>query len=83
MAKKIQTITTCTCDLCGNECAEAEGTVEIQIDGGDGRDVGPGFIRGCFAVFLPYGVDGVDGGEVCRTCLLKWLGVYVKNQGMA
>ena len=80
MAKKTQTVTTCTCDLCGNECDEADGIVEIQVDGGDGRDVGPGFIRGRIAAFLPY---RADRGEVCKLCLLKWLGVYVKNQGMA
>lgn len=80
MAKKTQTVTTCTCDLCGNECDETDGIVEIQVDGGDGRDVGPGFIRGRITAFLPY---RSERGEVCKPCLLKWLGVYVKNQGMA
>lgn len=80
MTKNTQTITTCTCDLCGSGCDEKDGIVEIQVDGGDGRDVGPGFIRGQIAAFLPY---RTERGEVCKPCLLKYLGVYIKNQGMA
>ena len=79
MAKKTQTITTYTCDLCGSECDEIDGIVEIQVDSGDGRDIGPGYIRGRIAAYLPY---RADRGEVCKPCLLKWLDVYVKNQGM-
>lgn len=77
MAKKTQTVT--TCDLCGDECSETDNLIEIQVDGGDGRDVGPSLIRGQVAVFLPY---RTERGDICKPCLLRWLGVYVKNHGM-
>lgn len=80
MTQRTETVTTCTCDLCGSPCRKMDGEIEIQVHGGDGRDVGPGFIRGRIAAFLPY---AANDGEVCKVCLLKWLGVYVKNQGAA
>lgn len=80
MAKTTKTETMYTCDLCRRECASDDGCIEIQVSNGDGRDVGPGFIRGRLAVFLPY---VADNGELCKPCLLKWLGKYVAQQGMA
>ena len=74
MVKKTKTIITCTCDLCGNECNENDNIVEIQVDREWGWNIGPGFMRGRIAAFLPY---RADRGEVCKPCLLKWLGVYV------
>ncbi len=80
MAQKITTTTTCTCDLCGAECDVKDGEIEIQVNSGDGRDAGPGFIRGRMAVCLPY---QTADGDICKPCLLKWLGTYARNQGMA
>lgn len=80
MTKRIQTIASFSCDLCGNDCADTDNTIEIQVNEGDGRDVGPAFLRGRITAYIPY---GADRGDVCRPCLLKWLSVWVRNQAMS
>ena len=30
MARKTKMITICTCDLCGNECLETDGNIEVE-----------------------------------------------------
>jgi len=73
-------ISICTCDLCKQECQESDNRIEIQIDNGDGRDVGPGYLVANLRLELPY---RVSGGVICRPCSMKWLSRYVKNQGMS
>lgn len=80
MGIKVKTVEEVTCDLCGNDCRKGDGKIEIQINNGDGRDVGPGFIRAEFRSFQPY---GVNDGIVCAPCKMKWLRKYVEMEGMA
>lgn len=74
MGKTTRTVTECTCDICGKECGERDGKIQIPINHGDGRDVGPAVIRGVLNVTQPY---GVKVGLVCMECKKKWLSYYV------
>ena len=74
MGISTRTVTEINCDLCSEECGASEGVIDIQINGGDGRDVGPSTLRAAFRLDVPY---GVSGGIICKTCKLKWLGIYL------
>lgn len=76
MGVTTRTITTCTCDVCGKECQQGEGVIAIQVNSGDGRDVGPATINGTLTFNQPY---GCDKGIVCRSCKLEWLRRYVDS----
>lgn len=80
MGIKTQTVMTCTCDMCHAECGQWDGEIKIQVDGGDGRDVGPGYIKGSLKVTLPY---RVSDGIICHDCKIKWLAAYVAQFNQA
>lgn len=69
-------VTTYTCDLCHSECNESDSKIYIQVNGGDGRDVGPAYIEGALSFTQPY---GVSGGILCRSCKKKFLEEYLKT----
>lgn len=77
MGVTTKTVTVCTCDVCGKECQPQEGYVSIEVNGGDGRDVGPATISGMLTFNQPY---GCDRGVVCRSCKLEWLRRYLDAQ---
>jgi len=68
----------CTCDVCDNPCDQYESRFEIQINGGDGRDVGPSKIRGLITVEHPY---RCSSGVVCKKCQKEWLQRYINTLG--
>ena len=72
-----KTITIVTCDICGNQCGKDDGAISIQVNGGDGRDVGPATIDGELRFTQPY---GVSNGIICRACKVKWLRQYIEQQ---
>ena len=76
MGIKQVTITTCTCDVCGEDCAKDESALKIQINSGDGRDVGPSYIYAKISVEHPY---GCSNGIVCRKCQKEWFSHYFKE----
>lgn len=63
-----------TCDICGAECKATSGDIIIQVNGGDGRDVGPALITAKLRFSQPY---GCSNGIVCVGCKLKYLSDYV------
>ena len=63
-----------TCDVCGTECHENDGEIRVQVNGGDGRDVGPATILGRLVFDQPY---GCSNGIVCANCKRKWLTKYL------
>lgn len=65
-----------TCDICESECGEKDGQINIQVNGGDGRDVGPATVEGNISFFQPY---GVSDGIICVACKKKWLTKYVES----
>lgn len=67
-------ITVCTCDLCGSECGNGDGEIAIQVNSGDGRDVGPATINANLVFNQPY---GCHKGVVCEVCKFKWLRRYI------
>jgi len=77
MGVTTRTVTVCTCDVCQRECQPDEGRITIEVNGGDGRDVGPATISGMLTFHQPY---GCDKGVVCRACKIKWLRRYVDAQ---
>lgn len=68
-----KTVTTVTCDICGNQCGESDGEIRIQVNSGD-RDVGPATIDGELRFTQPY---GVSNGIICMSCKHKWLQLYL------
>lgn len=44
MGIQTKTVVTCTCDVCGEACCPEDNKLSIEINGGDGRDVGPSTI---------------------------------------
>lgn len=76
MGIKETTVTTITCDICGNQCGRKDGEIEIQVNGGDGRDVGPATITGELRFHQPY---GVSNGILCRSCKVKYLKTYLSR----
>lgn len=69
-----KTIRVVTCDVCGQSCGEQESEISIQVNGGDGRDVGPAHIYGTLRFNQPY---GCIKGIVCKACKREWLKRYV------
>lgn len=76
MGVSTRTVTVISCDLCGDECGAFDGVIEIEVNSGDGRDVGPATLTAAFRLDRPY---GVQGGIICKTCKLKWLGIYLER----
>lgn len=74
MGISTKTITKITCDLCGAECGALDGVIEIKVNSGDGRDVGPATLTAAFSLDQPY---GVQGGIICEECKFKWLRAYI------
>lgn len=71
-----KTVRICTCDVCQQPCGEQDGNIKIQVNSGDGRDVGPAHIHGALRFDQPYGcVNGI----VCSRCKLEWLKRYVND----
>lgn len=69
-----KTVRAVTCDVCQKPCGEHGGDIRIQVNGGDGRDVGPAHIYGSLRFVQPY---GCTKGIVCKACKLEWLKRYV------
>ena len=76
----VKQVTLCTCDICGSECDKHDGEFGVQVNGGDGRDVGPAYVRGTIFFEQPY---GCTAGILCHTCKIKWLARYLKEQEQA
>ena len=76
MGISTRTVTEISCDLCAVECSASDGVIDIQINSGDGRDVGPATLTAAFRLDVPY---GVSGGIICKACKLKWLGIYLTS----
>lgn len=76
MGIETKTIRIITCDICGSACGEDDGKIKIQVNSGDGRDVGPATIEGRVSFFQPY---GAQNGIVCVPCKKKWLSNYISN----
>ena len=76
MGISTKTVTEITCDLCGAECSVFYGVIDIQVNGGDGRDVGPATLTAAFRFDQPY---GVQGGIICEACKFKWLRIYLAS----
>lgn len=70
MGISTKTIAEITCDLCGAECSAFDGAINIRVNSGDGRDVGPATLTAVFRLDQPY---GVQGGIIFRACKFKWL----------
>lgn len=66
-----------TCDICGNQCSESDGDIQIKVNSGDGRDVGPAYITGSLRFDQPY---GCSNGIICRSCKIKYLKKYMEQQ---
>ena len=77
MGISTKTITVCTCDICGAECSMTDNEIYVQVNGGDGRDVGPAYVYGDLLFCQPY---SVDKGVVCKACKIKWLKRYIAEQ---
>ena len=65
-----------TCDICHEGCNEEDGRIEIQVNGGDGRDVGPATINGYLTFTQPY---QVSCGIICKDCKKKYLRKYLET----
>ncbi len=76
MGIKQTVITECYCDICRNKCEPNDGIIKIQVNGGDGRDVGPAYINGALSFYQPY---GCSDGIVCHQCKVKFLQRYLKD----
>lgn len=77
MGIKTHTVTVATCDMCHAECGGTDGEIRIQVNNGDGRDVGPAFVSGELRFDQPY---GVSGGILCQACKFKWLRKYLEQE---
>jgi hypothetical protein len=71
-----RTIKDATCDICMAECGEYDGDIEVRVNNGDGKDVGPAYITGTLRFYQPY---GVSSGILCRACKLKFLTRYLNE----
>lgn len=76
MGVKTETVRTVTCDICHKECGERDGDISIQVNSGDGRDVGPAMIFGRLQFDQPY---GCQNGIICTECKIKYLSLYVRE----
>ena len=76
MGIKTKTTEECTCDVCQKPCGKNDGIIQIQVNGGDGRDVGPASIDGKIVFNQPY---GCSNGIVCKACKREWLARYVSR----
>lgn len=76
MGVKVREVKEVTCDVCGAACGENDGNIEIRINSGDGRDVGPSLIKARLELESPY---KCMKGIVCIACKIKWLTVYLER----
>ncbi len=76
MGKQIVTSVKFTCDICGNDCNECDSNIEIKVNNGDGRDVGPAFIYAKLRLEQPY---NFSDGIVCNSCKKLFLQKYVDS----
>lgn len=77
MSVTVKTVEEATCDMCGQSCGKTDGDIYIQVNGGDGRDVGPAYITGTLRFTQPY---GVSSGILCDQCKVTWLTKYLNVQ---
>lgn len=73
-----KTLVCCTCDICREDCYHGDGVISIKVNNGDGRDVGPAFIRGTLQFDQPY---VAYNGVVCLECKKKYLKRYLQEIG--
>lgn len=74
MGKIIETVTTCTCDVCGSICNENENKIDITFSYSlNDRN----YVYGSLYAYIPY---GTSDGIVCRECKLTLLEDYVKKE---
>ena len=76
MGIQTKTVTECTCDVCGRACKPEDTKLRVQINGGDGRDVGPSMIYATVMVEHPY---RCEKGIVCKSCQKEWLQEYINE----
>ena len=76
MGVTINTTETVTCDICRDYCEKDDGKIRIEVNNGDGRDVGPATIESELKFTQPY---RVSNGIVCKKCKIKWLTRYIKQ----
>ena len=69
-----KTVIECVCDICQNPCSENDREIEIRVNNGDGRDVGPARIYGVLKFYQPY---GCSDGIICFKCKIKFLKQYL------
>lgn len=77
MGINTKTIVSCTCDICNKPCNKNDGNISIQVNGGDGRDVGPATIDGMLVFNQPY---GCSKGIVCKACKKIFLAEYMYRE---
>jgi hypothetical protein len=77
MGINTKTIEIITCDICGVNCGKNDSDINIQVNGGDGRDVGPATINAKLVFNQPY---GCSNGIVCFDCKIKFLKQYLKDK---
>ncbi len=70
------TVEVITCDSCGHNCGKNDGDIYIEVNGGDGRDVGPATITGTLRFTQPY---GVSNGIICSFCKEAYLRQYLES----
>jgi len=75
-----KTVTECTCDICRKPCDKNDGKIQIMVNSGDGRDVGPAYINGLLFFDAPY---QCAAGVVCKECKIKWLALYLDHLRIA
>jgi hypothetical protein len=80
MGVSVKQVVTCTCDVCGSDCKDSEGEISIEVNGGDGRDVGPARLRARLVFDQPY---GCVSGIVCKSCKFQWLAAYLSRHCVA
>ena len=76
MGIQTKTVTECDCDVCGRVCKPEDTKLHVQINSGDGRDVGPSTIYAVVMVEHPY---CCDRGIVCKSCQKEWLQKYING----
>ena len=74
MGVTIKQIKVCTCDVCGKECEEDEGN--IQITTGYSID-SRAYVFGNLYAYIPY---GTSQGVVCKECKLSYLEKYIAQE---
>jgi len=66
-----------TCDICNQLCGKHDGHIKEMVNAGDGRDVGPAYVKATLTFYQPY---GCSNGLVCTDCKIKYLESHLKAQ---